>query len=208
MSAHRRGRPRDQSLDVAILEAAARQLTDGGYGALSVESVAAGAGTTRAAVYRRHPTLAGLTIAVLTARFGLDPSVETGTLAGDLRAMQQHRAALFTDPLLVRALPGLLDDISRHPALAASFSADFLGPRRSATDRVLRAAVERGEIHDPVDAEWISDLLTGPLLARTLLPGLRAIDDDLVEHTVAAALHELERGREPGRGRDPAQGTS
>ncbi|WP_157372696.1 hypothetical protein [Agromyces sp. Root81] len=44
--------------------------------------------------------------------------------------------------------------------------------------------------------EWISDLLTGPLLMRVLLPGLQRIDTALIEHTIGVAMVEL---GSPGR---------
>lgn len=159
-----------------------------GYGAVSIDAVAKASGTTRATVYRRHPTVAELVVAVLADGFGLDPGVDTGTFAGDLRAIQLHRLALFTHPLLVGALPGLLDDLSRHPEAARVFSEEFLGPRRSSTDRAVERGVARGELHPGVDCEWLSDVLTGPLLMRAILPGLDPVDDGVVDRSVDAGL--------------------
>lgn len=195
MSTRRAGRPRDRALDAAILAAAAAIVEASGYGEVSIEAVASAAGTTRAAVYRRHGNVAELVIAVLADRFGVDPGVDTGTLAGDLRAIQSHRRALFTHPLVARGLPGLIDDLSRQPAVAAIFSRTFLGPRRDATARALDRAVARGEASVDLDAEWISDLLTGPLLMRAILPGLEPIDEALVVRTVDAALREITTAR-------------
>ena len=47
------GRPRDPELDRAILAAAEQQLREAGYAGMSLESVAAAAGTTVPAVRRR-----------------------------------------------------------------------------------------------------------------------------------------------------------
>jgi AcrR family transcriptional regulator len=191
MSVKRVGRPRQESLDGAILDATASIVESRGYGALSIEAVAVAAGTTRATVYRRHPSVAELVISTLADRFGTDPGVDTGTLEGDLLAIQRHRLVLFSHPLIVRGLPGLIDALSRQPVVAESFSRDFLAPRRRATTRAVERAVARGELSGDPDAEWISDLLTGPLLMRALLPGLQPIDEPLIERTVRSALRAL-----------------
>lgn len=191
MSVNRTGRPRNENLDRAILDAAAAIVESRGYGAVTIEAVATDAETTRAAVYRRHATVAELVIAVLADRFGLDPGVDTGSLEGDLLSIQRHRLELFNHPLVVRGLPGLVDDLSREPAIAELFSRDFLSPRRDATNRAIERAIARGEIRADADSEWVSDLLTGPLLMRAILPGLERVDDALVARTVEAALREL-----------------
>ena len=185
------GRPRHESIDRAILDAAARIIELENYRALTIGRVAHDATTTRAAVYRRFSTTAELAIAVLGDRFGTDPGVDTGDLETDLRMIQQHRLELFTHPLIVRGLPGLIDDLSLQPEAARHFSEDFLGPRRTATTRAVQRAIERGDAPASVDVDWISDLLTGPLLMRALLPGLETIDTALIEHTISAALAEL-----------------
>ncbi|WP_024794770.1 TetR-like C-terminal domain-containing protein [Tomitella biformata] len=185
------GRPRQESLDRAILDAAVRLLVEHGYGGVRIDAVATAAGTTRAAVYRRHGSVAALVTAAYAREFGVDPGVDTGSLAADLRAIQEHRLALFNHPLITRGLPGLIDDLSRQSELADAFWSDFLGPRRAAATEAVRRAVARGEIEPGVDKEWISDLLTGPLLMRAVLPGLEPIDDALVRRTVAAALREV-----------------
>ena len=55
-----RGRPRDPSIDVAVLAAARRHLATHGYDAMSIAAVAEEAGTTRQALYRRWTNKADL----------------------------------------------------------------------------------------------------------------------------------------------------
>src|SRR6266702_491502 len=59
------GRPRNPALDRAILSAAARQLGELGYGRMSLESVAAAAGTTVPSLRRRYRNKAELVAAVI-----------------------------------------------------------------------------------------------------------------------------------------------
>ena len=59
------GRPRDPELDRAILAAAEQQLREAGYAGMSLESVAAAAGTTVPAVRRRYRSKASVAVAVI-----------------------------------------------------------------------------------------------------------------------------------------------
>jgi AcrR family transcriptional regulator len=184
------GRPRAEALDTAILDAAADLVIAEGYQAASIEAIARTAGTTRPAVYRRHGSRGHLVVTAMGRRFGLDPAPDTGSLSGDLLAVQLEQLRFFADPLVQRALPGLLEETSRDPQLGSQFFDEFVMPRRESTARALHRALERGEIRPGFDTEWICDLLTGPLLMRAFLP-TGPVDDNLAHQTVEAALAVL-----------------
>src|SRR5690348_18019460 len=61
------GRPRDPALDRAILAAAGRQLGELGYARMSLESVAAAAGTTVPSLRRRYRNKEELAAAVISS---------------------------------------------------------------------------------------------------------------------------------------------
>ncbi|WP_121255054.1 TetR/AcrR family transcriptional regulator [Nocardioides ferulae] len=190
------GRPRDARLDRALLDATCELLATQGYAGTTVEAVARSAGTTKPSLYRRYAGRAELVVAALLDRFGEDPTHDTGSLRGDLTALQSHQLRLFADPVLRGAAGGLIDEVGLDPATGRRFADRFLAPRRQATARILDRAVLRGEIPGGHDPEWICDLLTGPLLMRALLPGLPPLDEGLAEQTVDAALRVLAAGRE------------
>jgi AcrR family transcriptional regulator len=181
------GRPRAESLDAAILDAAEELVITEGYQAASIEGIARRAGTTRPAVYRRHRSRGHVIVAAMARRFGLDPAPDTGSLRGDLLAVQHAQVTFFTDRLVTRALPGLLDEATADPTLMEQVFDEFLAPRRQSTARALQRAVERGETRPGVDTDWICDLLTGPLLMRALVP-TGPIDANLARLTVETAL--------------------
>ncbi len=201
MSVNQMGRPRDERLGRALLDATCELLAERGYAATTIEDVARRAGTTKPTLYRRHRNRVELVTEALVDRFGHDPTHDTGTLRGDLEDLQRHQVTLFGDPVLRGAMVGLLDELRADEEAATVFVSRFLAPRRAATARVLERATERGEIAACDDPEWICDLVTGPLLMRAMLPGLPPLDETLVEQTVAAALASL--GVSGGAGRRP-----
>src|SRR5258705_3021434 len=145
------------------------------------------AAAARPAVYRRHRSRGHVIVAAMARRFGLDPATDTGSLRGDLVDVQHAQVTFFTDRLVTRALPGLLDEATADPALMEQVFDEFLAPRRQSTARALQRAVERGETRPGVDTDWICDLLTGPLLMRALVP-TGPIDAHLARLTVETAL--------------------
>ncbi len=159
-----------------------------GYGATTIDAVARAAGTTRPAVYRRYASLAQIVSAAMSARVVFDPRTDSGDLPADLDALQKQQIAFFTDPLVIRAMPGLIEESSRNDTLRSRLFDDIMTPRRAAVRRALDQAARRGDITAGVDPDEICDLLTGPLLLRTLMPALGAVDTHLAEVTVAAAL--------------------
>jgi len=183
-----KGRPRDARLDEAIIEAAAELLVRDGFAALTIDAVARAAGTTRPAVYRRYAGRVELTVAVLGHRFGLAPVPDTGSLRGDLTALQAHQREMFRDPLMQAAMLGVLADVRADPQLLAAVQTRFLTPRRAQTKDMVDRAVARGEIPAGADAELLNDLVTGPLLFRAILPSLGDIDDKLLAATVTVGL--------------------
>lgn len=187
------GRPRDSALDSAILDATAELLAAEGYARLSIERVAKLAGTTRPTVYRRYADKQELVVAALLARHGADPASDTGTLEGDLLAVQRNQVEFFQDPLVQRALLPLLPDLDAEPALREAIGERFMQPRRQSACRALARARARGDIsastadHD----EYVCDLLTGPFIFRAIARGLGRIDDELAKITVTTALRFL-----------------
>ncbi|NUP25285.1 MAG: TetR/AcrR family transcriptional regulator [Nocardia sp.] len=176
-------------MDAALLEAAARLLVERGYGALTLQAVATAAGTSRPALYRRYTDRADLIVSVLIDRYGLEPGAEDlGGIEAELVAIQRHQRELFNDPVLRRALPGLLEELGRAPEVARRFNEQFLRPRRVSTAAIFERAAARGEIAAGVDPEWLCDLITGPMLMRALVPALGPIDEEFVQCTVRSAL--------------------
>jgi AcrR family transcriptional regulator len=183
-----RGRPRDIAVDTAIAAATESVLLSDGYGAVNIDRVAKLAGTTRAAIYRRAKTRGELVVGLLISRFGSDPAPDSGELRRDLQLLQQLQRAFFADPVVRAALGGVLGDITSDQDLSSAFYEQFMAPRRRSVAAMLDRAAERGQIAPVEEPRIISDLLTGPLLLRAVLPAIGPIDDRLIAETVNAAL--------------------
>ena len=185
-----RGRPRDGALDSAIAGATESVLLSDGYGAVNIDRVAKSAGTTRAAIYRRAKTRGELVVGLLVSRFGFDPAPDSGDLRTDLKLLQALQRAFFADPVIQAALAGVLSDIAADAALGKVFYERFMAPRRRSVAAMLARAADRGEIEAVERPDIVSDLLTGPLLLRAVLPIIGPIEDSVLAATIAAAMNE------------------
>jgi AcrR family transcriptional regulator len=190
-----RGRPRDNALDAAIADATESVLLSDGYAAVNIDRVAKLAGTTRAAIYRRAKTRGELVVALLVSRFGSDPAPDSGQLRRDLLQLQRLQREFFADPVIKAALAGVLSDLTTDDNLGTVFYERFMAPRRRSVVAMMARAVDRGEIAPVEQPDIVSDLLTGPLLLRAVLPTVGPIDDALLAATVEAAINACEAAR-------------
>ena len=190
-----RGRPRDNALDAAITDATESVLLSDGYAAVNIDRVAKLAGTTRAAIYRRAKTRGELVVSLLVSRFGSDPAPDSGQLRRDLLLLQRLQREFFADPVIKAALAGVLSDLTTDDNLGTVFYERFMAPRRRSVVAMLARAVDRGEIAPVEQPDIVSDLLTGPLLLRAVLPTVGPINATLVTATVEAAINACEAAR-------------
>jgi|SRR5271165_5414842 len=142
-----RVRRRGPGLEAAILEAAWNELTEVGYAALTMESVAARAKTSRAVLYRRWPSRPELVVAALRQHtsFTSPETFDTGTLRGDMLALLRHMSTR------VGEIAGVLSFLLSASSEEAGISPAVLRERAiagepSALDEMLRRAAARGEI--------------------------------------------------------------
>lgn len=192
------GRPRDPHLEGKLLDATEELLLEGGYAALTIDAIVSRAGTSRPAFYRRFSGVPALLLTMLFRKFGGAPEIDTGTLEGDLLAIQREQVRIFSNPLVLRSLAGFLDSLHTDPALTDTFHTAFFAPRRAITQRAILQAVSRAEVPMPADLDLICDLLSGPFVMRATFPRLGPIDESLARATVTATLSALRDGRELG----------
>src|SRR3954470_9047784 len=187
----RGGRPRDPSRDGVIRAAILRLLADVGYGALTMDAVAAEAGVGKATIYRRWRTKQALvvdTISELNRAEAAPP--DTGSLEEDLRLMLRSMVGVISGPVGAATL-SLLSTVPHQPALAEAFRKGPLAVWRTAFGEVWTRAERRGELR-PGFAETVPAEVTGALLVqRWLLTGQpvdEAYADEVLETVVLPVL--------------------
>jgi AcrR family transcriptional regulator len=194
--ANRVGRPRCPGTDEAILRAALRQLATGGYARLSVEAVAAEAGTTKPTLYRRWPSKADLAMAALAHLQSQEQPEPTGSTEADLRAALRDFGRKLQRPNGMAMIGTLLVEERHTPELLALFRERVVRPRRGALLRILERARDRGELRAGADLAAAVNMLVGAFYARYLTG--EGIPDDWADRgvsTILAGIRVERRGR-------------
>jgi len=186
------GRPRNAAHDEAIVKAVRDLLRASGYGALTIDGVAARAGVGRPTVYRRWPSKAALVIGALSELAPEQPSPDTGSLREDLVAIRRRQMELLSSPEGRRVLPGLAADVAEDAELHRCFYDQYVAPWRAAVEEAIGRAVARGEISDNADARLVAEVLTGPMFFRVLFAG-EPVTDGALESAVDLVVAGLQR---------------
>jgi AcrR family transcriptional regulator len=186
-----RGRPRSSEANDAILTAAIALVREKGYDDVTVEAIAERAGVGKATIYRRWPSKEPLVAEAIGRIVRVIPIPDTGTLRGDLRLLMRSAARMYGDPATRLLLSGLVAAMSRNASIATAVRSGFVGTWRSAVAQVVERAAERGDLRRGVDAGFVNDLLSGPLLHRFLIEG-----DEIDEAFTRRVVDTVSRGLE------------
>ena len=163
------GRPRDDRITAAILEATLALLADRGYAALSIAAVAEAAGVGKPAIYRRYGSKAELVVAAIDV-LAEEPAPELPDDTRDaLTALLAATAAVIGTPGGLAIMGSLLAAGSSDPELIEAFRERIVRPRHEVVDAVMARAAERGELHTDADLEALDAMLFGAVLARATL---------------------------------------
>ena len=187
----RGGRPRDPSRDGVIRAAILQLLADVGYGALTMDAVAAEAGVGKATIYRRWRTKQDLVVDTIHElnRAEVTPP-DTGSLEGDLRSMLHSLVGLINGPAGAATL-SLLSTVPHQPALAAAFRDGPLGVWRNGFEHIWERAEQRGEIRAGLPGSVPAETASALLVQRWLLTGGpvdEAYADEVLETVVLPLL--------------------
>ncbi|MEU4311144.1 TetR-like C-terminal domain-containing protein [Nocardia sp. NPDC024068] len=168
------GRPRDGRIDAAIIAATRELILQTGYPALSLSAIAARAGTTTAAIYRRWSGKAQLVHeAVLSAETIPTPD-GSGDLREDIRALVETVRAMFDRPEVRLALPGLIADTVASPEVHSMMIARLAG---NLTAFESRYGQER---RDDDQLPMLAEVVAGTAIFRILIRHDAALDDTWV----------------------------
>ncbi|WP_405162815.1 TetR/AcrR family transcriptional regulator [Nocardia sp. NBC_01499] len=182
----RTARIRDQ-----VLEAVRAELTEHGYDALTVDTVAARAGVHRTTVYRRWRDVGGLLTDVFAAASDMawHPR-DTGSLRGDLAALNEEiQDSMAEESSIAVALIA----VSFRSDEAARALRQLWEDRYAQSEIIIERAIRRGELAPHIDARALLIAATAPVYHRLVL--LRTPPDPhLPDHAAASAVLAAQAG--------------
>jgi AcrR family transcriptional regulator len=206
------GRPRDGSLDAAVLTAVRELLAEEGYSALTVHKVTRRSGVHAKTISRRWDTKAEMVAAAILGGdtelyAGARTRLPTGDLRADLRTLIARNLAYLAEPATRAALPALLPEIEASERVSALFERrdqDYRGIIRA----ILQQAADSGDApaHASGKEEIVMLLLGGATFNLAFAPASKqseGIDEELLD-ALLAAIHlpppaAARRGRAAGR---------
>lgn len=198
-----KSRRRGAKLEQAILDAAWAELNDVGYAALTIEAVAARAGTSKSVIYRRWPGRAELVLAAWARqRPAATAPDDTGALRSDLLSLF-NRIARRAEGMLSEVIAGVMGEAFRHPEVAAALRERLrTAPLGEWVVTIVDRAAERGEL-PPVEVPPRAARLPLDLIRHeTMLCG-GPLTPEAVEELVDDVYLPLLRGLAPA----PSSGT-
>ncbi|MFC1441364.1 TetR/AcrR family transcriptional regulator [Streptacidiphilus sp. N1-10] len=183
--APRRGRPRSEAAEQAIVAAVLR-LIERGYplALLSVEGIAAEAGVGKATIYRRWPNKEELLLDVLQRIDEPEPPRHDGSVRDALVAVLEFLRQAALARRAHTSLAVLSTELRSMPELYRRYHEKVIEPRRARMRELLARGVESGEIRGDLDLDLLGDLVIGPMLSRTLLRPGAELDDPTLSATI------------------------
>ncbi|MFE6100446.1 TetR/AcrR family transcriptional regulator [Streptomyces laurentii] len=185
----RRGRPRSEAVERAIFDAAVGMLEHGvPLADLSIEKLARTAGVGKATIYRRWPGKEALLIDLLRSLELPEPDLP-GTSARDdlvtlLESLRQRGMVKRSNALL----HNVFSQMQMYPKLWDAYQRTVIEPRRRMSLDAIRRGMANGEIRPDLDVELVNDLVTGPLLLRSVIRPDSPLEPGLAEQIVDTVL--------------------
>ena len=185
------GRPRDPSIDRAVIDACVELLDEEGRSRLSRARIARRAGVSLPALNRRFDSVEAIIEAIAAT-----PMHEPGSLPETDR-LREHLVARMTRAVTTlermrirRSAAEIVAAAAGSAAIDAAFATSLAGVRAPSL-RLIERAAERGELKRDCDGELLLDLLDGALYYRLLWRGkrfTRAEVEPLVDTVLAGFL--------------------
>lgn len=194
MSPNRPGRPRDERVDAAILQATRALLAETGYAGLTVAAVAARAGIGKAAIYRRYATKQEMVFAATMHGAQVPQPPDTGSLRADLRWLAGVITGMIGAPGIGGVLGGLLADMEDEAVATAMRG--FAALQRATIALILDRAAARGELPRAPDPAFVHAAMMGAIFARLHVFGEGDPEGfaDTLAGTVAGGLTHPDEG--------------
>lgn len=169
------GRPRDGRIDAAIIAATRELILQTGYSALSLSAIAARAGTTTAAIYRRWSGKVHLVHEAVLSHETITVPSGSDDVAQDIRALVESTRAMFDRPEVRVALPGLIADTVADPELHSMMIARLAGNLTAFESRFGQGRRDDDEL------PMLAEVVAGSAIFRILIRNDAALDQAWVD---------------------------
>ncbi|MFJ8542813.1 TetR/AcrR family transcriptional regulator [Streptomyces sp. NPDC093586] len=167
-------------------------LREVGYDALTMDAVATRTRSSKATLYRQWGGKAELVVkAVRHDKPGAAADIDTGSLRGDLHALlaREDDCTMEQNSALMR---GLAMALHQNPDLRQAFREQLIEPETVEFGRILRRAIDRGEVRADCPAlDFLVHMMVGGFATRTLLddqPPTRAFLVSYIDAVILPAL--------------------
>ena len=187
-------RRRGAELEQAILRAVVDELADHGYASLTMDRVAARAGTSKNVIYRRWPSRATLGVAAYRRLLPTDPedTPDTGDLRSDALALL-GRANERMSSRVGKVLRELLSGVSGDPELIGEIRQRVAQAGVAPWLTILSRAAARGEIGTGALTPRVATVAVDVLRSEYSLNGARAVTQDTLIEIVDQVFLPLAR---------------
>ena len=166
----KKGRRRSERSRRAILDGAAKLLTERGYADITIEGVAAEAGVGKTTIYRWWSTKAAIYIDLYSELASqIVPPPDTGSIEKDLLLLIQGAFKLYRNTAAGLALAGIVAEAQSNETVSKIVRTQFVPSRREVTLALLNRARKRGEIPADLNLEVVSELITATVWFHILV---------------------------------------
>ena len=167
-TAPRRGRPRSEAIDAAILDATIEELIERGFIGLSMEAIAGRAGVAKTTLYRRWPNTAELGLEAMRSFEAEVQQPPPGSVRDQLLWLVDGMRRKWNDPRYSAIMRRVTGDGAARPEAYRQTRDRLVTPHLNVMNAVLRRGVDEGLVRSDIDLGWVRQMLTSPIMAATL----------------------------------------
>jgi len=159
---------RSEAARLGVLNAADDLLAEKGFGALTIEGIAARAGVAKQTIYRWWPSKVDILLDVLAEDAAdLIEIRETGAAVDDFRR-HLHTLVRFLAKPEGKVLLALMGEAQLDPEVSRQLADRHQDRQRRAEGEVLERGIEAGDLPQDLNVDSAIDALCGPLYYRAM----------------------------------------
>lgn len=180
---------RSPAKQAAIIAAAARLAAEQGYGAVTIDAIAAAAGVGKQTIYRWWPSKAALYVEVYDGLVAVAADLGAGLpAAARLRAVLVRVFALYRGGPGAGILAGLIADAQHDATARHALIHGLIAGRGPVLTQPLAEARARGELPADFDVDWAAELVVALIWKRVLSDG--ALDGIFLDRLISTIFRQ------------------